>query len=77
MAAAHHSGLVVVEEGGPVGMFTQADALAARDAPPDDRVDHWLDPRLICVPVATPLFRAAEQAMAARARRVLAVEAGA
>jgi hypothetical protein len=29
---------------------------------------------MICVPLATPLFRAAEQAFATRARRVLVVD---
>jgi predicted transcriptional regulator len=73
--AAHHVGLVVVDDGWPVGAFTQADALGAREAPADDRVDAWMDPRFICLPMATPLFRAAEQALATRARRVLAVDA--
>jgi CBS domain-containing protein len=74
MVLAHHSALVVVEDGWPVGVLTQADALAARDAPRDDRVDHWMDPRLICLPLAMPAFRAAEQAVATRARCVLAVD---
>ena len=75
MAAAHHVGLAVVEDGWPVGAFTQADALGAREAPPDDRVDHWMDPRVICLPLAMPVFRVAEQAFATRARRVLGVDA--
>lgn len=75
MALAHHSGLVVVEDGWPVGVFTKADALAARDAPPEDRVDYWMDPRVICLPLAMPVFRAAEQAVATRARQVLAIDA--
>ena len=66
---------MVVEDGWPVGAFTQADALGAREAPPDDRVDSWMDPRVICLPMATPVFRAAEQALATRARRVIAVDA--
>lgn len=75
MAAAHHVGLVVVDDGWPVGSFTQADALGAREAPGADRVDSWMDPRVICLPMATPVFRAAEQALATRARRVIAVDA--
>jgi CBS domain-containing protein len=75
MALAHHSGLVVVEGGWPVGVFTQADALSARDAAPDERVDRWMDPGVICLPLATPAFRAAEQVIATRARRLLAVDA--
>jgi predicted transcriptional regulator len=75
MAAAHHSGVVVLEDRWPVGVFTQADALAARDALPNDRVDHWMDVRLISVPMHMPLFRAAEQLVATRARRLIAVDA--
>lgn len=75
MVAAHHSGLVVVEDGWPVGFFTQADALAARDAPPDHRVDEWMDPQIICLPERIPVHRAVEQALALRARCVLAVDA--
>jgi CBS domain-containing protein len=74
MTAAHHHGVVVVEDGWPVGVFTQSDALAARDAPPDDRVGQWMDPRVLCVPLAMPVFRAAAQASAMRARRILAVD---
>jgi len=74
MAAVERSGLVVTEEGWPVGVFTQADALAARDAPATDRVDAWMDPRIICMPMATPIWRAAQQAIATRPRRLLAVD---
>jgi CBS domain-containing protein len=74
LAQAEQSGLVVLEDEWPVGVFTQEDALAAREAPPDEPVDHFMQPRVIAVPVALPAFRAAEQAIAAHARRVLAVD---
>jgi CBS domain-containing protein len=74
MALAHHSGLVVADEGWPVGVFTQLDALAARDAPPDDRVERWMETGVLCLPLATPAFRAAEQTLASRAHRLLAVD---
>lgn len=74
MAAVERSGLVVTEEGWPVGVFTQADALAARDAPATDRVEAWMDPRIICVPMATPIWRAAQQTVATRPRRLLTVD---
>jgi CBS domain-containing protein len=74
MGASQHSGLIVHEEGWPVGVFTQREALAAREASPDDRVDQWMDARVICLPLAMPLFRAAEQVVATRARRLLAVD---
>ena len=69
-----HSGLIVLEDGWPVGSFTQADALAAREAPPDDRVDHWMDTRIVMLPLAMPAFRAAEQVASTRARRLLVVD---
>lgn len=75
LALAHHGGIVVLDEAWPVGMFTQEDALAARSAPPDDRVDDWMDARVIMLPVRMPLFRAAEQLVATRARRLVAVDA--
>lgn len=75
MTAAHHSSLVVLEDGFPVGMLTQRDALLARDVPPDRRVDQWMDARILCLPLEMPVFRAAEQALATRARCVLAVDA--
>jgi CBS domain-containing protein len=74
LAQAEHSGLVVLEDELPVGVFTQEDALAAREAPPDEPVEHFMQARVITVPVALPAFRAAEQAIAAHARRVLAVD---
>jgi len=67
-------GLVVLEDEWPVGVFRQEDALAAREAPPDEPVDQYMEARAISVPVALPAFRAAEQAIASHARRVLAVD---
>jgi CBS domain-containing protein len=75
MAASAHHGLVVVEEDWPVGMFTQVQALLARDAPPEQAVDEWMDPTIVCLPLATPAYRAAQQTRATLARTVLAVDA--
>jgi CBS domain-containing protein len=74
LALCHHSGLVVMDGGWPLGIFTEADALAARDATPEDRIDHWMDAGILCLPLAMPAFRAAEQLNANRARRILAVD---
>lgn len=68
---AHVTGIVVVEDGWPVGMLAQSDALAA-DAPDTDRVDAHMDPALFCVDASLPLHRAAAQAVRMRARRVIA-----
>ena len=70
----HHSSVVVTDDGFPVGVLTQADALAARDVPPDRPVEGWMDPRILCLPLEMPVFRAAQQALATRARCILAVD---
>jgi len=67
-------GLAVVEGEWPVGLFTQAEALAARDRPAETEVEEVMSYGLLCLPSNTPLHRAAAHALATRARRVLAVE---
>lgn len=75
LARAHVSGLVVVdEEEWPVGTFTQTEALLARDVHTDTPVEEVMSHAMLCLEVRTPLHRAAAQAHATRARRVLAVE---
>jgi len=75
MTAAHVSGLVVMDDEWPIGIFSQPEALASRSSPPADRVEVWMDPAVLCLPSAMPLHRAAAQAMHTRARRVLVVDA--
>ncbi len=74
LAATHVTGLVVVEDGWPVGIFSQEEALASRIAPPDRPVEEWMDTTLLVLPEGLPVHRAAAQALATRARRVLAVD---
>lgn len=69
---AHVTGLVVVEDEWPVGVFTQIEALAAREMPRDTRVDDVFDQAMICMPASTRLFRAAAQAARLDVRRVVA-----
>jgi CBS domain-containing protein len=57
---AHVTGLAVVDDGWPVGVFTQREALDARDQPRDTRVED--------------VHRAAAQAEAMRVRRIIAVK---
>lgn len=72
---AHVSGLVVVdEEEWPVGTFTQLEGLAARFLSGETPVEEAMSYAMLCLDVRTPLHRAAAQAHATRARRVLAVE---
>lgn len=75
LSKAHVSGLVVInEDEWPIGVFTQAEALEARDLPPETLVDDVMNYAMLCLDVRTPLFRAAGHAHATRARRILAVE---
>jgi CBS domain-containing protein len=71
LAKAHVSGLVVVDDEFPVGVFTQVEALQARDLPRDTPIDEVLDPSLLCLPNTTTLFRAAEQARRLEVRRII------
>jgi CBS domain-containing protein len=71
-------GLVVVDGGLPVGVFTQTEALRARTLPREimsTPVEQIMSYETICLDVATPLYRVAGTAIAVRCRRVLATEA--
>lgn len=71
---AHITGLVVVDERWPIGMFTQTEALAARDLPGRTPIDDLYDPSIICMPATTCAYRAAAQAAQLDVRRVIACE---
>jgi len=70
---AHVSGLIVVDEDGPIGVFTQVEALESKDAARDTPVEQVLSPAMLCLDVNTPLHRAAAQAASMDVRRVIAV----
>jgi len=65
------TGLVVLEDGWPVGVFTQTEAMEARDLPRETRVDEVFDPSQLCLPVATKIYRAAAQAQRLGVRRII------
>lgn len=72
-------GLVVVDGASPVGVFTQTEALTSRALPAPVRqmpVEEVMSYETVALDVKTPLYRVAGQAVASRARRVLAVERG-
>jgi CBS domain-containing protein len=71
---AHITGLVVVDEHWPIGVFTQAEAMAARDLPAGTPIEDLYDPAVLCMPVRTPVHRAAAQAAQFDARRVVACD---
>lgn len=74
LAQAHVRGLVVVENEWPVGLFTQAEALAARSQPATTPVEEVMSYALLCLPPQTPAHRAAAAMNETRARRVVVVE---
>lgn len=74
LGKARVSGLVVVDDEWPVGLFTQAEALECRDLARDTAIDEVMNPGMICMPSDTRVFRAAQQAIAMTARRIIAVE---
>lgn len=65
------SGLVVVDDEWPVGVFTQTDALRSRDRRRDTPVEEVMDAAIVCMPDDTRLFRAAQQGLAMRVRRII------
>jgi predicted transcriptional regulator len=67
------TGLVVVEDDWPVGLFTQREALEAGDRERDTPVEEVMSSSLLALDVDTQLYRAAAQAAATRVRRVIAV----
>lgn len=74
---AHVHGLVVVDGEMPVGVFTHAEALAARRLPPEMRsrpVEEVMSYETICLDRSTPLYRAAAYAIPMNVRRILVVE---
>lgn len=71
---AHVSGLVVVDEGWAVGVFTQREALESRDVPRDTRIEEVMSSAMLALNVDTPLHRAAAQAAELRVRRIIAVK---
>jgi predicted transcriptional regulator len=66
-------GLVVVDDGWPVGVFTQREALEARHRARKTPVDEAMNPAMLSLEADTPLHRAAAQAEALRVRRVIVV----
>ena len=64
----------MVDEGWPVGVFSQVDALAARARDPRTAVDDVMNLRILALPPNIPLYVAAGQALALEVRRILLVD---
>jgi len=77
LASANVHGLVVVDGIAPVGVFTHAEAIAARRLPPALRagaVEDVMSYETVCLDSSTPIYRAAAYATAMNVRRILVVE---
>lgn len=75
LADAQVAGVVVLDEREwPVGLFTQVEALQARELPASTAVEDAMSYALLCLDIETPLHRAARHAIETRARRVIAVQ---
>lgn len=71
MTAAFIHAVVVVDQGWPIGIFGQADALAVRDVPPSTPVEEWMDVAVLSLPVGMHAHRAAAHALAMDVEHVL------
>ena len=74
LADAQVAGVVVLEEGRPAGMFTQTEALQARDEPATTPLGDVMSYAMLCLDRGTKVHRAAAHALATRARRVIVVD---
>ncbi len=66
--------LLVVDDGHLLGVFSQAEALAARDLPRSTPIELLHDPALVCLPADTRLSRAAGHVARLDVRRVIVCE---
>ena len=74
LESAHVSGIVVLEEGLPVGSLTHRDILMARELPHLRTVNDALNSRILVLPAHIKLYRAAALAAALKVRRVVAMD---
>lgn len=74
LGKARVTGLVVVDEGWPVGVFSQFEALDARDVRRETAVEDVMSPAILILDGRTPIHRAAAQAASMDVRRVVVVD---
>jgi predicted transcriptional regulator len=66
--------LVVIDDEVPVGVFSRADAVIAREADPTEAVNLWMDPNIVSLSAEMPAHRAAQQLHDAKSRHVAACQ---
>ncbi len=74
IAATKKQALVVVEDGWPVGIISDAEVLLAGRWPAHVPVRDWMQPRVLCLPAGMPLFRAASHALHNDVRHVIVMD---
>lgn len=74
LAKAHVSGLVVVENDWPLGIFTQVEALEAKHLPRETPMEEIASYAMLNLEQETDMHRAAAQAAALGVRRVICVK---
>jgi CBS domain-containing protein len=70
------TGLVVVDDEWPVGIFTQVEALESRELPRETLMEEVMNPAILVLDEETPVYRAAAQASVMQARRVVTTRNG-
>ncbi|MEO7734851.1 MAG: CBS domain-containing protein [Kofleriaceae bacterium] len=65
------TGLLVQADDWPIGVFTQLEAMQARDLPRDTLIEDVYDPSMLCLPDETKIYRAAAQAHRLEVRRII------
>lgn len=74
MPAHGEHGVVAVDDGWPVGVFSPTEALVAALHPEKPALDSWLSPALLTIPKNLPCHRAAAQALATGARYMVVID---
>jgi CBS domain-containing protein len=66
--------LILTREELPVGLFTESEALDAREADPEEAVELWMDPSVLGLPAELPAHLAAQQALERSARYIVTLD---
>ncbi len=68
------SGVVILGEAGPMGVFTQAQALCCRNLPLGTLVEDVMDTSILTIDADTPMYLAAEEAVTRASRRIVVTD---